>query len=66
VLEHGEIGFRGVIRTGEALGDARAQHLQRVARERGGAVCVVDVRVIPGYDSNLGGNARGAAAAARR
>jgi len=41
-------------------------HQERVARERGGAVCVVDVRVIPGYDSNLGGNARGAAAAARR
>ena len=27
-----------------------------------GAVCVVDVRVVPGYDSNMSGNAGGAAA----
>jgi hypothetical protein len=36
---------------------------------KNGAVCVVDIRVVPGYDSNMGGSAGradSAATAARR
>jgi thiamine pyrophosphate-dependent acetolactate synthase large subunit-like protein len=48
------------------LGDLRPAIEKAVQAVKNGAVCVVDVRVVPGYDSNMSGNARGGATAARR
>jgi len=48
------------------LKDLRSAIEKAVQAVKNGAVCVVDVRVVPGYDSNMSGNAGGAAAAARR
>ena len=38
------------------VADLKAALEEAVKAVRGGAVCVVDVRVVPGYDSNMSGN----------
>ena len=48
----GAIGF-GPIKTVDELRPAMEKAIQAV---KNGAVCVVDVRVVPGYDSNMSGN----------
>ena len=57
----GAVGI-GPVKDPSRLKDAMAEAVEAV---QNGAVCVVDVRVVPGYDSNMSGNA-GPAAAARR
>jgi thiamine pyrophosphate-dependent acetolactate synthase large subunit-like protein len=44
------------------FGDLRPAMAKAVQAVKSGAVCVVDVRVVPGYDSNMSGKAGGAAA----
>jgi thiamine pyrophosphate-dependent acetolactate synthase large subunit-like protein len=39
----------------KSLDDLRSALKQAIDHVRGGAVCVVDVRVVPGYDSNMSG-----------
>ena len=48
------------------INDLRPAMEKAIQAVKNGAVCVVDVRVIPGYDSSMSGNAGGAAAAARK
>jgi len=39
----------------KSLDDLRNSLRQAIDHVKGGSVCVVDVRVVPGYDSNMSG-----------
>jgi thiamine pyrophosphate-dependent acetolactate synthase large subunit-like protein len=54
----GAVGI-GPVKDLSKLKESMAEAIKAV---RNGAVCVVDVRVVPGYDSNMSGGAGGAAA----
>jgi thiamine pyrophosphate-dependent acetolactate synthase large subunit-like protein len=54
----GAVGI-GPVKDLSKLKDSISEAVKAV---QNGAVCVVDVRVVPGYDSNMSGNAGGAAA----